>query len=229
MKSIKFIFVLVILLSSCLGYDTEKTPSDQRLEFRNSSFSNYYNLQGKFLLSKDDYLNLTNEFKKELWLNKIDYILSQPISSGQTQSLNNLKVHINNLNSNEFYLSGSIRQVGILLGYLFCENDFLNTFSSLDLNFISIESIPICQSCINDLITYVDEERRPGDELPWCNCRWNCSDPIGGCNTCQAGKYKGCCHPRKGCGFLWLQDCTGHDQPCAIKYRPSCGDPLISE
>ena len=160
---------------------------------------------------------------------KLNYLLGQPITELQSRLIIQLKENILQLPGKSFYLNSTIKNTGIQLANQFCENDFKNTFSSLDLNSVSKATFsPICQNCIDDLTnTTIEDPENIESGLPNCNCRWNCSHPLSGCNTCEAGHYKNCCTPTKvGCGFLLLQRCTGRDEPCALSLRPKekCDD-----
>ena len=219
MKKLFIVSLIFQLFVGCYKDNNilKSNNNNSKLEFRDNNFDNYYDSNGNFLLSKSEYLNLSNKTKKELWIHKIIYIESQNLDFKQSQYLLNLKSNINKLPIDSFYLTNSIRENAINLVNEFSETDFKNSFSSLDLNIISDIKTPICTKCKNDLLndsSTIDAIKDPKNTLPKCNCRWFCSDPISGCNDCQAGDYEGCCKPRIGCGFLFLQYCTGHDQPC---------------
>ena len=224
MKKIFFIFgylfVFSLIIFSCTKNIDSNENSDSKLNYRNDSLNDYYNANGNFKLSKLEFINLSDSIKKELWLNKIEFSKTQDLNDEQIAQLTLLETNIKALPNDTFYLTESIIKNGISLTRQFNEDAFKDLFNNLDLVIISKSVSTLCNSCIIDLQHELNNKDsisidNMAKDLPNCNCRWTCSDPIGGCNDCQAGHYKGCCKPVKGCGFLLLQDCTGHDQPCA--------------
>lgn len=226
MKNI-ILILFVLFLFSCSKKENSHSYENSKLEIRDSGLDSMYNSQGQLLISKTEYLNLPAAIKKRLWINKFENIGNQDyITDYKEVLINELIAKIKSQRLDTFYLSNEMKNIGVLLADQFSEDDFIKTFSSLDLNILSGVNTPICIKCKEEILRNNENiiEEIGGNGLPKCNCNWTCGDELAS-HHCTGPK---CCNrTRYGCGFLWLNPCTGRDS--LMPANPGDGDDHLDE
>ena len=171
--------------------NTDAVVSSKRLEFT----------KGKNMdVIKDDYRRLSEDKKKELWVDKLHQIQSQPLSPEQLTLVQELETEVTR-NGSEFLMENEkIRAIGLRLAAITPRENFVQMFSSLeDYKYSGGSKTGVCNECIADMQT--ENVRNPlGTRSKPCNCNWTC-DSVPGSSTSN-------CEPTgSGCGFLWLSSC----------------------
>ena len=105
-----------------------------------------------------------------------------------------------------------IWELGYDISQLVTESDFMEMFTTLDsVSMTDIQSsrrgCEMCETIIAARAQLTGMAQVNGQ--PDCNCRWSCGDAPAQCSHRN-------CNEVLGCGFLWLQSCTGYDSihPC---------------
>lgn len=162
-------------------------------------------------LSKAAYLNLSNEDRKDFWLDKLDFILQDSnLDSIQRVTILALRTEIRNMETGVFEFTDAIRNLALDAVDVFSEADFLATFTSFDYNALSSNSTPTCSWCPGELNAPPIGSSTGLTPLPDCNCSWFCGD---GCYSNGLFDFNDCCVPTMdGCGFLGLQSCDGYNE-----------------
>ncbi|PZU86961.1 MAG: hypothetical protein DI529_07990 [Chryseobacterium sp.] len=176
-------------------------------------------LQGKTELSqKETFRNLTTDSKVKIWESKLNQVLIQDLTKEQRVLVEALKGEIKNMNS-PTYNGVKLIELGIALAKITPENDYIKMVSSLE-NYTTTKNVKIGKInnvfVVKDLENFlirvkkrnkliIEESQSSGgitNKKPVCNCSWTCGMYGGVDDNCTASNG--------GCGFLWLQDCTGH-------------------
>ena len=188
---------------SCKQEQTQIAPqqitTSKRLDF----------LRGKsFEVIKNDYRILPEQVQKELWLEKVQQLLTQKLPQPQLLLIKELE---NELLKTEFSLNSSsidakIDDIGLNLAKITPKANFLAMFVTLDDYYFKDKFIDteICSECIADMES--DLKKKGGIENTLktrrlnCDCKW----------TCGAGGYtttSNCNPTSSGCGWLWRSPC----------------------
>ena len=172
---------------------------------------NSQNLRANFLRGKTNlqvieaFNSLTTDEKSALWLEKLDQLLTQNLSSQTLVLIGEMKTaHVRkDLNS---FKSASLNLTKIIP-----EEDFIEMFLKLqDYNFSGTYTgiTNVSQNLINEIEavglsfeTYDPSDASKGKK-PKCNCNWTCS---------WYGNYStNCQETESGCGFFGNSFCNGH-------------------
>ncbi len=177
------------------------------------------------------FLSLSPDQKKEIWISVLEEVqLQESLSADQAKLLALIIQDLRDLAEGKFYLSENLKQHAIALAHISPRTFFVKTFYPNNLVLLSeghddFNKLP-CYECIEDL------EKSPAgipgiDQVvfratPFCDCRWTCSqqantlvcpggtDPVV-LDYCDGTNDGNCCTPTSsGCGFLFLQACTGY-------------------
>lgn len=182
---------LIFSLLACVAFAFQGNAQDLRYKF----------LEGK---SRDEVISQFNQLsvdqKNDLWLEKINQILSQDIPSTHKELIGSLKEELKKIPYSS--KSDKFVEVAVGLAEITPLEDFILMFESLkDYKFagkfnsetkVPAELLKDIKS-INNPISNTTTADRP------CSCRW----------CIGMGTTSGNCTPSDGgCGFLWMQDCT---------------------
>lgn len=213
---ILLVFLLTIVVYSCNQKEiivptespeivnTEQTPSKPIKPTENCTGCKARGL------SIDDWNSLSDQDKKQAWLDKLSYILNdENINDPQLTLIGEL---MDEIGASEVYaMTSNIKEIALDLVSEFSETDFVATFTTLEYNSLSGTNTPTCSWCSADINSTTSAPGWTGTP-PTCNCRWTCGDPLAS-SSCTLYENPNCCIPTSsGCGFLWLFSCIGHDQ-----------------
>lgn len=187
---------LFLIALSCKQNSSEEIVSSKRLELT----------KGKSIeVIKANYMSLSTQTKKGLWIEKVQQLLTQTLPSPQFTLIKELETELlrNDCDFTSFANNVKIQDIGIRLASITPREDFLKMFVSLDdyyykNGFIGKE---ICDECIKDMES---ESRNIEKTLQTrsadCNCKWTCGWGPG-------GSTKNCTVTQTGCGFFWMTAC----------------------
>lgn len=176
----------------------QQITSSKRLDF----------MKGKsFEVIKNDYRILPEQVQKELWIEKVQQLLTQKLPQPQLLLIKELE---NELLKTEFSLNSSsidakIDDIGLNLAKITPKADFLAMFVTLDDYYFKDKFIDteICSECIADMES--DLKKKGGIENTLktrridCNCKWTCGLSGGSTSSCNPTS--------SGCGWLWRDPC----------------------
>ena len=160
------------------------------------------------------YNDLESSEKINLWLEKLDQILSTEISYQHKELIVSLKKELKRYDSMNIQ---TIKRLGKALASITPESDFIEMFSSLNdynYNSKSFKVEKMATSFYNSFESIhfenvskisATEFRKREMNKPDCNCKWTCSFFEN-----SFSKGDDCEKTRSGCGFLWMQSCTSH-------------------
>lgn len=190
-------FFLIAL--SCKQSASEEIASSKRLELT----------KGKSIeVLKANYMSLSTQTKKELWIEKVQQLLTQTLPSPQFTLIKELETELlkNDCDFTSFANNVKIQDIGIRLASITPREDFLKMFVSLDNYYYKNAFIgkEICSDCIKDMES---DSRNIGKTLQTrladCNCNWTCGSATTTTSNCSPTSL--------GCGFLWLGSCRQRD------------------
>ena len=199
---LSFLICLIGLVISCkdnmtsdINVPTENIATGKRVDF----------LKGKSIdEQKAQYRALSEDARKELWIDKLSQIQSLPLPDNQRTLIKALELTISKSEASFSFQNQEMKNVALELASIMPRVDFLRMFVLLDDYKPSTSSDKgICSECIKDL---QNEDGRAKNFLEVragggaCNCKWTCSSG-GGCGT------KNCDPHSLGCGWFWLQSC----------------------
>ena len=199
MKNLIYLFIYVALLTIALSCTQEKIIDE------NSTFV------VKGLESKDQYLALSPENQKQIWIARMKSYQNIGLSPTQKGLIEKMILDLQNLEIGEFYISEGLRAHAIAMAKVTPELDFISLFTDPIEKVSLLNSGNVCKACITDLENYVKPLPRNGNndsnsKKEACNCRWTCGqmDVMGLCTSTSD-----CTVTVSGCGFLDLYECTG--------------------
>ncbi len=181
------------------------------------------------LTDRENFIKLDVEEQKRIWvLVLFEYLSEGNLSASQKGLIVNIIDEIKSMEKGRFFLSDGLRYHAIALGKITPRNQFLRMFYphlSFSSEFDKLILEP-CYECIYDLENYVLESDANkivfSRENPTCDCKWTCSQKASqmGCpggddpvilEPCDGTNDGRCCVPSSsGCGFMFVQACTGY-------------------
>ncbi|RMG39058.1 MAG: hypothetical protein D6732_04530 [Methanobacteriota archaeon] len=188
-------------------------------------------LPNEIIKDRKLFLSLSPDQKKEAWVTFLEEVqFEEDLSDDQAKLLALIIQDLRDLEKGKFYLSDNLKHHAIALAHISPRAFFVKTFYPNNSALLSEErddfnKLP-CYECIEDLeqspagIPSVDEVAFRA--TPYCDCRWTCSQQAntlvcpGGADPvvldyCDGTNDGNCCTPTSsGCGFLFLQACTGY-------------------
>ncbi len=209
----KFLFFIVLLMTIVVYSCGEKDiipQSNNNIQFQRTKPLNNCPTCKEREIDIEDWIALTKEEQKQLWLDKLNFILNDSnLNSTQETYINSLIDEIESLGYNVFQMNQDIKDIALELVDEFSETDFIATFNLLKENELSGTNSPNCSWCASDISS---TSSPVGNGLEYCNCRWSCGDPLAS-YSCTLQDDENCCIPTStGCGFLWLYSCVGRDE-----------------
>lgn len=204
MKKTKLIFTSLIVISFILAFSCS-TENSEDIK-KNNSISNLRKTTFENLVyneMKAKYISLNISSKANLWIEKIDQILSQEIETENRNLILELKKELYKYDNLDYK---KIKNIGIKLAKNMPEQQFLDMFYSLDnyrhKNYLGKKGAS------NSLIYEIESStmsfsnsKLPQQYLIDCSCEWTCDD------TCPNGVTTKCNPTITGCGFLWAYEC----------------------
>lgn len=212
-----YVFFAAILLAlfSIVSCRQNELVSD---EYRNN-LSLKSELEQKNLFKK-----LNTDSQLELWQNKLEQIKRENISDEQRNLINNISKELSNIEEKNFN-GQKLFEYAVEMAQITPEDEFIRMFSKLEdykrnegsyKGFVSSQESHSKSFIETDLLEYLSrikegkvkiklykgDDSSSSTERPACNCKWTCSF-YGPRNT-------KCDFSTAGCGFLWLQECTGY-------------------
>lgn len=222
---IKFSVLAVLLFSSIVFFscsqDNGKTDELQSAKLRETF------LKGKdFATTKTDFNNLAENEKVALWIEKLDQVLTQNISSQHKELIEQLQTE---LRQNTINIE-NVSTISIRLAEITPQDDFYKMFATLDnykyqghftgtakVNEDLQKSLKQFKFNYNKNIIPTDINGKTTGGRP-CNCNWTCSLYAGGGSS-------NCSVTTSGCGFLWAFECEERVGP-ALEALPLDPEPL---
>ena len=167
------------------------------------------NLRADFLKGKtkpqtiESFNILSTQQKSDLWIEKMDQLLSLRLPERHYQLINEMKNSHSQKDLNNF------KNTTLELAKITPEEDFTQMFFSLDdyeFNGTFVGRSPISNETLKQINEVGLSKEVVTGKLKKCNCDWLCDF--------YAGGNQGNCKPTtSGCGFLWAFDCTGYVGP----------------
>lgn len=164
--------------------------------------------------TKDEYIGLSFEDQKALWISKLDQIKSEPISIEQEVEINILINEIDEATQiSDLHENADLEMAAFELLRLTSDQDFLLMFNTLDdytvLNTIDYRYDIETSSAVHALLE--DDFNGPFDgggtsDKKKCNCNWTCGGAGSSCS------HSDCKKTSSGCGFLWAFPCGKRDE-----------------
>ena len=195
--TITFISMIAVIIAISCNRNAEN-PTTLNASTQVSNFRINFSRNKTQAVLKDDYRSLTISKQKELWLDKLNQIKTQTLSSKQLNLINELEIVISGKDDEFISSNQKIKNLGIDLALITPREDFIQMFSSLE-NYIPNTGISteICNECISDLKneSIISDKSKVSFRLGGCNCKW----------TCGWGPYvssSNCTPTDTGCGFL---------------------------
>lgn len=158
-------------------------------------------------LTKAQYLQLSPDDQKQVWVDKLQYILGQQLTDAtQTQLIQQLIQHLLAQSTGQFTMTNAMDAIRLDLIDACSETDYVQTFATLDYNTWQGNDGTTCTQCI-----HIPTGTGGVAGLPDCNCDWTCGDPLAS-YSCSALESASCCNiTTSGCGFIWAFPCIGLD------------------
>ena len=199
-----------ITLFSLLVIQSCRSSADEKMD----EYRNDLDLKSE-LVKKETFKGLSTSEKIDLWKSKLNQILSQDLTNEQKNLVEQIKNEIPNLNSQE-YNGVKLIELSIQMAKITPQDEFIRMFSFLgDYKRSSTEYSKVIENdlIVNDLETFLNTVKTRNSAFyenetinksakPECNCKWTCG--------MYGGVDDNCTGSSSGCGFLWLQSCTGH-------------------
>lgn len=179
--------------------DSTSTDHQSIQTFSKASFNSNW--------TKPQYLQLSPDDQKQLWVNKLQYILGQQRTNPtQTQLIQQLIQQIQGQTMGQFVMTNAINNIRLALIDACSETDYVQTFTTLEHHTWQGNDGTTCTYCLQ-----IPTGTGSVAGLPDCNCDWSCGDPLAS-YSCSALETANCCNmTTSGCGFLWSFSCTGLD------------------
>lgn len=212
MKNLAFILILcLIIISSCTKEDLKYSCDPEinaivksgEIEFSEIELTEF--LEYDIILQKAIYRSLTNDKKRNLWLEKLDLIISgNELNDNEMKHIKTLAEHISNIN----FVFQKLDSIQFKQRKNF-EDEWVNyaknilLWDDFKVHFV-VNSLCIKQEQYKQIIeelTTITLNVLSGS----CGCSTEsdyCSDRGGRCD-------QGGCSQTSGCGFLWQYQCDG--------------------
>lgn len=206
MKKSIFIFSFLSIMFSAITCRQNDQTAD---EYRNN-----LDLKSE-LQQKEVFKNLDTNSKIRLWKSKLEQIKNENISSEQKSIINNISIEVSKIN-NDNYDGQKLFEYAIQMAKITPEDEFIRMFSLIGdykKNSSLYKSSFTNSNIVSDLENYLIKIQKNKRNFyannfstkslrPTCNCRWTCVFYTNVTND-------NCNSSVSGCGFLWIQECTG--------------------
>lgn len=164
-------------------------------------------LNSGYLNQKEAFSTLSPNEKKNIWIDKLEHLLSLSLPIEHLNYIGALKAELVALDGHQS--SQRIVEIGVSLANITPREDFLLMFASLvdydfKNSFIGSES---CSECISDMLSESQQGNQNLAKRKSCNCSWTCDSYSGVDSTSD------CEETETGCGFLWLFRCRERIEP----------------
>ncbi|MGP1501987.1 MAG: bacteriocin fulvocin C-related protein [Bergeyella cardium] len=175
---------------------------------------------------KEIFKNLSTDSKLELWKSKLEQVAREDISDEQKKLITKISDELSTIKDDNFD-GQKLFEYAIRMAQITPEDEFIRMFSQIGdykrnedsyKGFVASTKKTSSKSHIEaDLVDYLSKmkEGKAKAELykdsnisinarkrP-CNCKWTCG-------FYESIKSDNCIPSTGGCGFLWIQECTGY-------------------
>jgi len=174
-------------------------------------------LKKKSVINKKQFLKLSFEEQKEIWIDRLSNFLETDIVRKEKDLIQILISDLENLkNRDAIFFDKNSKNIIFELVKIVPTERFKFMFASLN-NYETkvkfddyVDKDFVTHFKLNFKLTDV-ENNNTLDKTPWrdCNCRWSCPVTPVGC------VHSSCHSTGGGCGFLWLQSCTNRTEMVA--------------
>lgn len=202
--------------------------SEESIEVNDESINRLEFIQNKSELDiKNEYLGLTFQEQKSLWINKFEQASNTALPNEHLNLIEEITEELSKVSSEEeLYANSIIRDNFIKIAEITPKKELTKIFMSLGnyapekASFASVEKCLDCgEKASQQWSSYKPKQIASENsteavaQVSECNCDWTCDDDEGDADLglCVTGD---CEDTASGCGLLWLGKCESKNIPC---------------